>query len=70
MLKENNFVFENKSIKYINDAFEKMGIFPSQYPSYSNPDEFGKNFKKCTILKEVPLFTTDSSQPPKGYAYA
>lgn len=47
-------------LNQIKNQFKKFNISPSQYPNYTDPDAFGKTFKQCTILKDVPLITTDS----------
>ena len=52
---------DEDQLSKIKSQFEQLGITPSEYPKYSDANEFGKNFKICTVLKEVPLITTGSS---------
>jgi len=60
-MKEAQLKVDNNRLKEIESQFAKIGISPPQYPQYSDPDAFGRTFKQCTLLKEVPLITTDSS---------
>ncbi len=60
-MEEDQFKVDNKRLSEIESQFEQLGISPSKYPQYSDANAFGKTFKQCTLLKEVPLITTDSS---------
>jgi len=64
-MEENQLKIDINRLEEIGTQFEKLGISPSQYPQYSDPNAFGKSFKQCTILKDVPLITTDSSACPQ-----
>lgn len=53
---------ENKKREQeIESQFRLLGIQPKEYPVYTDPNSFGSSFKKCSILKDVPLVTSGSS---------
>lgn len=56
--KEETFV-DQISKKY-EDAMKKMGIDSSSYQKYSNPQEFGKTFKKATINRNISVSFSSS----------
>lgn len=51
---------DNKKIKEIEEQFAKLGISQENYPQYTDPVSFGYQFKKCSVLREVPIYTSDS----------
>ncbi len=57
-----------KRQEVIEDKFSKLGITQDMYPKCENPHIFARRFKKCSILKEVPNRTSDTSFPtPHGF---
>ncbi|WP_088187521.1 hypothetical protein [Desulfosporosinus sp. FKA] len=54
--------------KRIEKAFEQLNIPSNSFPSYTNANDFAKNFKKCSVLKDVSVFYSSSSTQ-KGMAY-
>jgi hypothetical protein len=59
-MERNKLSIKDTRLQEISDNIKKIGI-PSQYPAYTNI--FAQQFKKCTILEDVPLYVTDSSLP-------
>lgn len=53
----------DKRIKEIQDEFSKLGITPDLYPKCDDVHTFGRQFKQCSILKDVPTRITDTSDP-------
>jgi len=69
-MERNKLSIKDTRLQEISDNFKKIGIQPSQYPAYTDPYIFAQQFKKCTILKDEPLYVTDSSLPVLGHMYA
>lgn len=45
----------------INEAYKKFKIPENMIPKFSDAKEFSKNFKKCSILKDVATIYSDSA---------
>jgi hypothetical protein len=60
-MKDSKLEVNNSRLNEIKSQFHQFGISSEQYPSYTDPNAFGKTFKQYSLLKAVPLKTTDSS---------
>ena len=60
-MKIDRIAVDNNRLQEIENQFKSMGISTTQQPEYSDPEVFGRMFKQCTILQDVPIVTTDSS---------
>lgn len=49
----------------IKKAFSDLRIQEHNLPEYSNPHEFAKHFKICSILKENEVFYSASTEEKK-----
>ncbi len=57
---DSNLEVKTKQFKEIEDKLKKLNITPDLYPEYSDPNTFVYQFEECTILKSVPIYTSDS----------
>jgi hypothetical protein len=53
----------DKRITEIQNEFSKLGITPDLYPKCEDMNSFGRRFKQCSVLKDVPTRITDNSDP-------
>lgn len=45
----------------IHEFYQKLGISPQNYPPYTDPSSFSRQFKKCTIYEPNDLIYSSSS---------
>lgn len=50
----------------ISKLYEDLKISPANYPCYSNPYDFAKTFKKCSINTEVCISLSGGTEPNKN----
>mgnify|MGYP001246017964 CR=1 FL=1 len=52
---------DGEKMKKIKELFEELSIPEDDYPDYSDPTSFAKNFKRCSILEDHFIMESSSS---------